>query len=221
MRHAVLLLMLISIMFSSDVSAKHQVSPEMMAIRKVYITGNNPGQVEWAYKHFPDNKGSCIKPVGTPEEADAILRIDPQYGPKDTAARYDGPVSVQCSSSSNRTICTDSAGSEMVTSCSTDRNGNVNCSSSYGPNVGAALVDAIGDYTRSTFVVASLYTKDGTRKIWTDGGDWTYMHTWAYVLSKAVGCVQQKCPVTHLKPCDTRWYDPSQLGPDGKLLKQK
>lgn len=217
MRHTRLLLLFLAIIFTLDLSARREVSPEMMAVRKLYITGDNPRQVEWAYKHFPDNKGSCVKPVGTPEEADAILRIDPQFGPRSQAEKYEAPISVSCSSSANRTVCSDSTGYEMVTSCSTDRSGSVSCSSSYGPSLGATVADAISDYARSTFVVVSLYSKDGSKKIWTDGGDSTYMHTWAYSLSKAVGCVQQKCPVTHFKPCDTRWYDPSQLGPDGKL----
>jgi len=212
-----LVLLSLILIMPLEVSAKHEISQEMLAIRKVYITGANSGQVEWAYEHFPESKGSCVKPVATPDEADAILRIDP-LGSNDD--RYDGPAWVRCSSSSHSTICTDSSGYESVTSCATNHAGNLNCRSSYGPSVGAAVADAVRDYARGTFVLTSLYTRDGKRRLWTDHGDTVWMHTWAYALSKAVGCVQQKCPVTHFKPCDTRWYDPSQLDKRGKLIHQ-
>jgi len=200
--------------------SKKEVSPEMMAIRKVYITGLNLGQVEWAYKNFGEQGQLCEKPVSTPEEADAILRIDPAFkNEEESSGKYETPIWVNCQSSRNSTSCLDSAGYESDTSCSTDRRGNVSCTSTYGPSMAAAVLDVLRSAARGSFVIVSLYTKDGKSQIW-HSEDSTLIHTWAYDLSKHVGCAQQKCPATHFKPCDTRWYDPAQLGPDGKLLKR-
>ncbi len=198
---------------------KKQVSPAMLAIRKVYITGHNIGQVEWANKNFPQNKGSCVKPVGTPEQANAILQIEPSFLDTEPPANYQPPIWVTCTSSATSTHCVDSSGYAMDTSCSTDRAGNLTCTSSYGPDLATTIVDAFRQAARRSVIDVYLYSKDGKRLIWNQKRSSTVLHVWAGELNKAVGCVQQKCPVTHFKPCDTRWYDPSQLGPDGKLLK--
>lgn len=200
-------------------SEHKKVSPEMLAIRKIYVTGHNLGQVEWAYKNFPQGKGSCVKPVGTPGEADAILQIEPSFLENEQPPDYWSPVWVNCTTSSTGTHCLDSNGYSTDTSCFADRAGNISCTSSYGPDLAASIVDLLRQSARRSVVDVYLYSKDGKRLLWGQKKTSTTFHVWADQLNKAVGCVQQKCPVTHFKPCDTRWYDPSQLGRDGKLLK--
>jgi hypothetical protein len=199
--------------------AKNRVSPEMMAIRKVYITGHNTGQVEWADKNFAHNKGSCVKPVASPEEADAILLIEPSFQDGERPANYQVPIWVSCTSSKTGTHCVDSSGYSMDTYCSSDRAGNINCTSTYGPDVAATIIQTFQQAARRSVMDVYLYNKDGKQLIWKRirTGTAFGMHLWADELNKAIGCVQQKCPITHFKPCDTRWYDPSQIGPDGKL----
>jgi hypothetical protein len=211
--------MLLLLLTPLPAAPKKQPNPEMSAIRKVFITGLNLGQVEWAYKNFSQNKACCLKPVATPEDADAIVRIDPAWNnANDAPAAYQEPIWVNCRTSGSNTTCLDSSGYEYDTYCSSDGRGNVVCTSTYGPSLSATVLDLLRTAARSTFVTVSVYTKDGKSRIWS-AQDSTMLHTWAYDLSKHVGCVQQKCPVTHFKPCDTRWYFPSELGPDGKLLK--
>jgi hypothetical protein len=196
---------------------KNQPDPDMLAIRKVYVTGHNVGQVEWADNKFPQNKGSCVKPVSTPEEADAILQIEPAFIENEAPVDYQSPTWVSCTSSTHSTHCLDSSGYAMDTSCFADRRGNLTCTSSYGPDLGAAIISALQESARRSVVNVYLYSKDGKHLLWSQIKGSTTFHTWADALNKAVGCVQQKCPVTHFKPCDTRWYDPTQLGPNGKL----
>ena len=124
-------------------------------VRRVYVTGVNLGQVEWAYKNFAEHRDCCVTPVSTPEEADAILTIDPRYS-NDTKRDSDRSFWVNCTSSRSGTTCIDSTGSESTTSCVTSRNGSISCSSSYGPSLSAAMLDALREAARGTFVVVSL-----------------------------------------------------------------
>jgi hypothetical protein len=117
--------LVVSAAFATVLAYASSASPEkqstLMSIRKVYVTGLNFGQVEWAYKNFADHKASCVTPVSTPEEADAILTIEPRYS--SDVKRDSGPYWVNCTSSRSSTTCIDSTGFESTTSCECGNNG--------------------------------------------------------------------------------------------------
>lgn len=120
-------------------------------IHRVYVVGTQYNGVVWAYKHLAE--ATCITPVLNPSQADAILEIVPASA----SAQENGPLTVTCTSTPGSSLCLDSDGNEMSSSC----NGGV-CSSYYGPSIGAAILGGLHQWIVNAWYNsnARLYTLD-------------------------------------------------------------
>lgn len=107
-------------------------------IHSVYIVGTDTSAVAWAYKNLTDD--GCINPVTDARKADAILNLTipgKVRSADDSEGLPDASFSVSCATNSDSTLCTDSDGNQLITSC-----GPNGCSSYYGAN---PLADALGE----------------------------------------------------------------------------
>ena len=148
-----LLLFLSHSLFAADVKY------EGGCLRKVFVTGRQVVAVAWANDNLATR--TCLIPVATPEEAEAILVLEPdgtRLSKSDSEA-----YSVNCYSRGGTARCVDSDGMELSTSCSS-RPGNVVCSSYYGPSMASAVGEigrALVNYALRNSANSYLYNKAG------------------------------------------------------------
>ena len=130
-----------------------QASINSFNVHTVYITGDQYNAVAWGYKHLSEE--SCLTPVQDISKADAILDL---YNPTPgVSTPKTDPITVSCSDSRASSVCTDSNGNVLTTTCSVS-----GCSSYYGPNplhlVGQAAIARIANSNLAA--EARLYTVD-------------------------------------------------------------
>jgi hypothetical protein len=162
-------LLLSASLLSAQNGPKCEASLHGFEISTVYVVGHQYNAVAWAYKHIAE--ATCLTPVLDPAKADAILDLEPATAGRANESSQE-PLTVTCSSSSGSSICVDSDGNEMDTTC--DRVGN--CTSSYGPSLASGIGDLLRAWVESSWYAANafLYTADH-KLLWrsTDQkGDW-------------------------------------------------
>ena len=159
-------------------------------VRKVFVTGRQTIAVSWANDNLATK--TCMQPVSTPDEAEAILDLEPDREPL-TKVQYqpdDSGYSVQCSGSVGATRCVDTNGQELSTSC-TGSNGQVVCSSYYGPSLVSAIGEvgrAIVNYSLRNSASAHMFDKNG-KLIWSYTGSFP----WQCRLAEQMKCKTVPC----------------------------
>lgn len=147
-------------------------------MRRVYVTGTQTYSVAWAYEKLSTK--TCMIPIATPEEAEAILVLEPD-GTQPLSRIRTNSYSVTCRSTNGSVICTDSDGMESSTVCN-----HGTCSSYYGPSAYSIVGDvgrAIVNHFLKNCAHAYLYDKTG-KMIWS----YTGAYPWEMKLAEAMNC---------------------------------
>jgi hypothetical protein len=123
-------------------------------IKTIYIMGSHYSAVVWAYKHLAE--WTCLTPVLDPAKADAILELY-NFGDESPRQSAESPLNVSCSSNGDTSVCTDSDGNMMTTTC--DASG---CGSYYGPNSAQEIGQALHAWIANASYQgeARIYTPD-------------------------------------------------------------
>jgi hypothetical protein len=172
-------------------STPASVNVGLAKIREVYVTGAKKHEVSWARKRL--GRFTCLEPVKTPAEADAILDLEPvEAAPlADVATGPTGVVTCVSHSGANRSVvaCSDLSGQTDKIVCRSAASGDVSCRSYYfdpAPleNALAGLAERIG---ASASTHAYLIDKSSHKVLWDyeDLDKWTL---WQGKIKGAVGC---------------------------------
>ncbi|HEX3569641.1 MAG TPA: hypothetical protein VHU44_02345 [Acidobacteriaceae bacterium] len=151
MRHVAWFVLFLAQLASAQTKCEANING--LKIRTIYIAGDHYNAVVWAYKHIAEN--TCLTPVQDITKADAILELyDPSANQPRQAAE---PFSVSCSSGASSSVCTDSEGNMMSTTCNSN-----GCSSYYGPNPVHAVGQALSAWVHNASYQgeARVYTTD-------------------------------------------------------------
>jgi len=164
---------------------------QLTAIRKVYVTGAKKREVNSARKHL--GRFTCLKPVKTPAEADAILDLEPVEAPPlaDAATGPTGVVTCVSRSGGNTSdvSCSDVSGQTDKIVCRSAADGQVTCRSYYFDP--APLENALAGlaelFAASASTHAYLVDKKTSKVLWDyeDLNKWTL---WDGKIKRAVGC---------------------------------
>src|SRR5258708_3920229 len=128
MKTLLMMLLLIVVIPICSATESQDVKYDGPCVRKVFVTGRQSVAVAWANDNL--SKKTCMVAVATPDEADVILDLEPNIQPM-TKLEYepgDPGYFVQCSGTASHTRCVDANGTELSSSCSFGRNGQVECS---------------------------------------------------------------------------------------------
>lgn len=170
------------------------VSPELAAVRKVYLTGTKTHAIKWAKKRL--SQFTCVEPVDTLNAADAILDLEPVNAPAPIESTTDSTGIITCrardGANTSEISCSDASGVTERIRCQTKPNGDVVCRSSYfNPTVGQdALLNLANALGASAETHAYLLNKDSKKVLWDYDESQTgfSLTTWSKQLKKAVGC---------------------------------
>jgi len=166
-------------------------NPTMIAIRKVYISGSKKHEVRWAKKRL--SRFTCLTPVDSVEQADAILDLEPiDYRPP-TEMERDPSGAVVCrdktTASDSKLTCSDFTGSGTRVHCRTGANGDTTCTAYYLDTVAFEnALGALADWTAAKADThAYVLSKQGGKLLW-DYDESTHAILWSKKLKEACGC---------------------------------
>jgi hypothetical protein len=172
------------------VTAKEKDKGNYIPCQKVFVTGNQSYSVQWANKSL--FKKTCLAPQATPDQATAILDLEPipgvggypAYTPKEDTSNY----WIDCHSAMlGGVTCEDSEGHQTTTTCSFV-GGYVSCSTYSGPDPITGLVHAFGEWLTRNGAYAYLYDAKTHELLWKYQGSWP----WENELMFASSCVKKR-----------------------------
>ncbi len=175
----------VALMLAAAGAAQAKNKGPQIPCEKVFVTGTQVHEITWALRGtgLQNNlyKYTCQEPVARVEDADAILDLewDPKFSPQSLARdrremleerekeMANGTVYVSCSSNAKGSVCTDSQGNMLESSCNSS-----GCSTYAGPNSLLAIVGALAtsytEHLAATEAFVYLFSARDHKLIWKD-----------------------------------------------------